>query len=101
MSQPVLRYESKHHEVTDGALFALVEATDPEAFLVLEARPESGAVPWHYALARMTSLWLAAPYQGEQGWEADALLWNQLPAAPTSPTCCSRSGRSFALPTLF
>jgi hypothetical protein len=78
LPQPVLRYSSKHHEVTDGALFALVEATDPEIFLVLEARPHEGDLLWHYALARMNSLWLSASYSGQQVWEADVLPWGQI-----------------------
>ncbi len=78
LSQPVLRYESKHHAVADGALFALVEATDPEIFLVLEARPENGEARWHYGLARMNSLWLAASYQDRQVWEADVLAWSEI-----------------------
>jgi len=78
LPQPVMRYESRHHQVTDGALFALVEATDPEIFLVIEARPHEGDLRWHYALARMNSLWLAASYNGQQIWEADVLPWGEI-----------------------
>lgn len=82
LPQPVMRYESKQHAVTDGALFALVEATDPEIFLVIEARPHeaspSDGLRWHYALARMNSLWLAASYDGKQVWEADVLPWGEI-----------------------
>lgn len=78
LPQPVHRYESKHHDVLDGALFALVEATDPEIFLVIEARPHEGESAWHFALARMNSLWLAASYDGKQVWEAEQLPWNQV-----------------------
>jgi hypothetical protein len=78
LSQPVVRYESKHHQVADGALFALVEATDPEVFLVIESRPTGGQAQWHYALARMNSLWLAASSSGQQVWEADVLPWSEV-----------------------
>lgn len=78
LPQPVLRYESKHYDVLDGALFALVEATDPEIFLLIEARPNAGKDAWHFALARMNSLWLAASYQDKQVWEAEELAWNQV-----------------------
>jgi hypothetical protein len=85
LSQPVIRYESKHHGVTDGALFALVEATDPEIFLVIEARPHDGRVRWQYALARMNSLWLAASYADQQVWEADVLPWGQIMGRKDKP----------------
>ena len=78
LPQPVLRFGSKHHSVLDGALFALVEATDPEIFLLIEARPDAGKDAWHFALARMNSLWLAASYQDKQVWEAEELPWNQV-----------------------
>jgi hypothetical protein len=78
LSKPMLRYESKEHSVTDGALFALVEATDPEVLLVIEARPSEGNLRWQYGLARMNSLWLAAKYQDQQVWEADVLPWGQV-----------------------
>lgn len=78
LTQPIVRYESDFHQVKDGALFALVEATDPEIFLLLEARDHDGEVRWHYALARMNSLWLAASYRNKQIWEADVLPWRQI-----------------------
>lgn len=78
LPQPVLRYDSQHHDVLDGGLFALVEATDPEIFLVIETRPQDGKAAWHYAMGRMTSLWLAASYQDKQVWEAEELPWNEI-----------------------
>jgi len=78
LPQPVIRYDSKHHAVLDGGLFALVEATDPEIFLVIEARPHDGKDQWHYALCRMNSLSLAASYQERQVWEAEELPWNEI-----------------------
>ena len=50
--KPLFRYEGKD----DGALFALVQGTDPEAFVVLEARGEGSNAHWHYAVARFTDL---------------------------------------------
>jgi hypothetical protein len=78
LSRPVLRYESKHHAVSDGALFALVEATDPEILLVIEARPHEGKPHWHFALARMNSLELAASYQDREVWRADVQPWKEI-----------------------
>lgn len=73
LSQPVYRYEAGDLEVVDGALFALVEATDPEIFLCLEARLVDGKPAWHYGLARMNSVRVAASYQGQSVWEGPAL----------------------------
>jgi hypothetical protein len=50
--RPLFRYERND----DGALFALVQGTDPEAFVVLEARGEGSKAHWHYAIARFTDL---------------------------------------------
>jgi hypothetical protein len=78
LPQPLVQYASAHHEVTDGALFALVEATDPEAFLLIEARSADGKLQWHYALARMNSLWLGATLDETSVWEADQLPWSEV-----------------------
>lgn len=52
---PVYRYADSAAGITDGAVFAYVHGTDPEAFLVLELRSDkSGGDSWHYALAPMT-----------------------------------------------
>jgi hypothetical protein len=73
LSQPAYRYEAGDAEVLDGALFALVEATDPEVFLCLEARLVEGKPVWHYGLVRMNSVRVSASYQGKQVWIAEAL----------------------------
>jgi hypothetical protein len=73
LNQPTYRYEAGDPEVVDGALFALVEATDPEIFLCLEARLLNRQPAWHYGLVRMNSVRVAASYQGHQVWEGPAL----------------------------
>jgi hypothetical protein len=57
LNQPVHRYSSSEEQVVDGALFALVETTDPEVWLLLEAakHKDSGRVIWQYAVARMNA----------------------------------------------
>jgi hypothetical protein len=50
--KPLFRYEGSD----DGALFALVQGTDPEAFVVLEARGEGKEAHWEFAVARFTDL---------------------------------------------
>jgi hypothetical protein len=78
LPQPLLRYASKHYGVSDGALFALVEATDPEALLVLEARESGGKAEWQFAFARMNSLWLGAKIDEANVWEAEQLPWGEV-----------------------
>jgi hypothetical protein len=67
LPQPLYRYESSDPDVVDGALFAFVTATDPEALLVIEARkPAPAADPvWQYAACRMTDLDLVVRHKGK------------------------------------
>ncbi len=65
LSQPLFRYESK----ADGAIFAFVMATDPEALLLIEERPGEGGPAWHYAFARMSNHSLIARRQERIVWE--------------------------------
>ena len=52
LAKPLYRYEAKD----DGALFALVQGTDPEAFVLIEVRGEGKAAHWEYAVTRFTDL---------------------------------------------
>jgi hypothetical protein len=47
LTKPVYRYEAK----SDGALFAFVRTTDPEAWLLIEERPKGAESTWHYEFA--------------------------------------------------
>jgi hypothetical protein len=62
LTKPLYRYEGKN----DGALFALVQATDPEAFILLEARGEGTIARWEYAVARFTDLEIHVRYRSDQ-----------------------------------
>jgi hypothetical protein len=55
LNQPVYRYESSEASVIDGGLFALVETTDPEVWVLLEAVQRDDKAFWQYALARMNA----------------------------------------------
>jgi len=55
LNQPVHRYESDANQVIDGALFSLVEVTDPEVWILLEAVEKEGKQFWQYAIARMNA----------------------------------------------
>lgn len=68
LNQPVFRYNSQHPEVLDGAMFAFVEGTDPEAWLLLEARQKDGKFTWQFAFARMNNDEL-------HGYQKQAEVW--------------------------
>jgi hypothetical protein len=55
LNQPVHRYKSDEQHIVDGALFTLVEVTDPEIWILLEAVEKEGKKRWQYALARMNA----------------------------------------------
>ena len=73
MSQPFYRYKKESPEVLDGGLFSFAEATDPEALLLLEARPAKtkGTFEWRYTLARMTSLPLVMRLDDTEIWSVE------------------------------
>jgi hypothetical protein len=78
LTQPIYRYESKAAAVLDGGLFTFVEGTDPEVFLLLEARRQKDRYNWHYALTRMNSTRFEATYKGKQVWNVEVRPWSQV-----------------------
>jgi len=85
LSQPLVRYESKSHGVTDGGLFTFVEATDPEAYLLLEARPLGDSIQWHFGFARMASVQMQASLDDKKVWEVETLPYNGYRNRPDLP----------------
>jgi hypothetical protein len=67
LSQPLFRYESGRSP--DGALFAFVLTTDPEAILAIEERSGAEGPVWNYALAKMTNHSLAMHYRDRVVWQ--------------------------------
>ena len=55
LSKPIYRYSDPDSGLVDGAVFAFVESTDPEALLLLEAHSDDTGRSWRYTIARMTS----------------------------------------------
>ena len=60
MSQPLYRYPDSVPGVGDGSVFAFVMGTDPELFLLIEARPDGDQQKWYWAFARFTHVALTA-----------------------------------------
>ena len=70
LPKPLYRFESTDPDVPDGAVFAFVTdaGTDPEIFLLLEARRAAGRSDpsWHYATARFTDLSYRVSLKGNE-----------------------------------
>jgi hypothetical protein len=84
LPQPLYRYESSQPDLLDGALFAFVLGTDPQALLILEARRESaaGTFQWQSAWARMASGTLAAGENGREVWSVPKYDFKRDPRQP-------------------
>ena len=83
LPKPWLRYGKAGSGVEDGALFALVLGTDPEVFLMIEARTApAGGLRWEYALAPMTSYEVKASLKGKEVW---TLPWRKSARDPGEP----------------
>lgn len=69
---PVYRFASSNPDVFDGALFAMVctVGTDPEAFLLIEARQTADGPRWQFGVARFSHLDLFVSYDGHEVWRA-------------------------------
>ncbi len=65
---PISRYGKAGATPEDGALFAFVLGTDPEAFLFIEARKGSSGLQWQYAFAPMTCWALKAEHKDRSVW---------------------------------
>jgi hypothetical protein len=57
--------------VTDGAVFAFVQGTDPEVILLLQSESIDGTSMWRYALSRATSGGLEVKLDKQIAWTAE------------------------------
>jgi len=78
LTQPVFRYASKAEHVTDGAMFAFVQGTDPEVLLLLEAQETKAGPAWHFALARMNSTEFRVSYKDKEVWAVEVVPWGDV-----------------------
>jgi hypothetical protein len=76
LPKPIYRYEAAD-DIVDGAVFALVITTDPEALLMIEAGKTDKGVEWRYAVARMTVYALTATLDGAEVWSQPEKLAGQ------------------------
>ena len=84
LPQPIYRYESTDPDVLDGALFAFVISTDPEALLVIEARKSAaaGGPVWEYATCRLTDLALQVRHKGKEIFTVPLIPYNSTKQDP-------------------
>jgi hypothetical protein len=77
LPQPVYRYSAPKQGVVIGGLFAFVRATDPEVWVLIEAKGKDAATAkWQYAPARMHSMApLRLRHRGEQVWAPEPPAW--------------------------
>jgi hypothetical protein len=85
LNQPVHRYASPAKDMLDGALFAFVEGTDPEGWLLIEAATMGDQLQWRFALARMNADALEIKRNGAlvQSWPAIHQPWRNRKAPYT------------------
>lgn len=78
LAQPIYRYGGDNSDVLDGSLFVFVQGTDPEVFLMIEARNVGEARQWQYALVRMNSVEFVAKYQDQEVWRTEIWPWSKV-----------------------
>jgi hypothetical protein len=74
LTQPVYRYAVEQDGLVDGALFVFVQGTDPEVFVLLEARGKEKP-QWHFAATRMNGVGFDLRYEDQEVWSVDVLPW--------------------------
>lgn len=79
LPQPVYRYAAPKQGIVIGGLFALVHGTDPEIWVLIEARGENPEKSrWQYAAARMNSVAVRLRHKDEKVWSEDVMLWKDV-----------------------
>jgi hypothetical protein len=68
LSKPLVRYGKPGTDVIDGAIFSFVLTTDPEVYLMVEARAGKGGPEWQYTFAPMTTRAVKCSRKGQEVW---------------------------------
>jgi hypothetical protein len=68
LAKPLARYGKPGSNLIDGALFSFVLGTDPEVYLMLEARAGNSASEWQFGFAPMSTYPLKATWKGQEVW---------------------------------
>jgi hypothetical protein len=79
LPQPIHRYAAAKDGIHAGALFAFVQGTDPDLFLLIEARGKDAAsARWQFAATRMNSVQLQLRHRDKEVWKAEILPWKDV-----------------------
>ncbi len=85
LPRPLYRYEldpaDRKAEMLDGVLFGIVQGTDLEIVLVMEAVRSAKANSWRWAAARMSDLPLSLKLDGKEVWQVDKAQFDKSKAA--------------------
>ena len=68
LTKPLVRYGKPGTEVLDGGVFGFVLTTDPEVYLLLEARDSKDGLQWRYAFAPEASAPIHCTWKGKEAW---------------------------------
>lgn len=76
LTTPIYQYHADDETVSEakhlgGGMFAFCQETDPEIFLLIEARSTEAGPAWHWAAAEFSNLRLFLELDGKQVWKAD------------------------------
>jgi hypothetical protein len=86
LPQPIHSYASPEQGAVSGGLFTFVRGTDPELFLLVEARGKAATARWQFAVARMTNMAeLQLRHQEKQIWKAGLLPWKEVSGSHERP----------------
>jgi hypothetical protein len=98
LKQPIFRYPSPKGKATylDGALFAFVEGTDPEVYLMLEAVQAKEGATWHFGLARTNGDELRVEFRDTPVWSVPTI--NDYNDMSKEPYALFKSERVFLEP---
>ncbi len=70
MPRALYRYKPTDPGLIDGTLFCFAHGTDPELFLLVEARRDGNMAEYRHAFARFSDLELHARHKGHDVWDA-------------------------------
>jgi hypothetical protein len=72
LTTPIYRYSAKNEGVEDGALFAIVQGTNPEVLVLVEAdTTDPASKVWRYGFARMSCFNLRVYRDRQVVWKQD------------------------------
>lgn len=72
LTTPLKQYHAKDSdEFLSGGMFAFCQETDPEIFLLIEARPSASGPRWMFAAAEFSNMNLFLQLDGQEIWKAD------------------------------